>query len=68
MISNAVFTEETFINKIYNYSDFEDNYKKYDLAIAFKRFPFIVYYDYSKIYILFVEMKNEFNNQILTIF
>ena len=49
MISNTVFTEGTFINKIYNYSDFEDNYKKYDLAIAFKRFPFIVYYDYSKI-------------------
>ena len=49
MISNTVFTEETFINKIYNYSDFEDNYKKYDLAIAFRRFPHVVYYDYSKI-------------------
>jgi len=49
MISKAVFKENTFINKIYNYSYFEDNVKNYDLAIEFRRFPHIVYYNYDKI-------------------
>lgn len=49
MISNAAFIGAPFIKNIYNYSDFEDNYKKYDLAIAFRRFPYIVYYDYNKV-------------------
>lgn len=49
MISKAAFKENTFINKIYPSGNFESNVKSYDLAIAFRRFPFIISYDAQKI-------------------
>ena len=49
LISKAAFKEGSIVNKIYNADCFKKNIENYDIAIAFRRFPYIVYYNNKKL-------------------
>ena len=73
-IANAAFKKNTFVNNVYEYGLFDDNYYKYDAAISFRRFPYFLKADTKRIkklapeFLSFVEHYQQFKSRYIKFF